>query len=67
MNARSDEPRDEQILLKVSETMNARITKAAAAKGVTRQAFIAGVLDDLLPKSSAARKAFDIPFPGFPT
>lgn len=55
-----------QILLRAQPPMAQRIAKAAAAKGVTRQELILGVLDGVLPAARAARSAFDVPLPGFP-
>lgn len=57
------------LLLRLDDQLGARLAKAAASRGVTRQAIIAGVLDATLPPADAghtmtAWRQLDIP--GFP-
>lgn len=55
----------EQILLRVSAELGARIHKAAKAKRVGRQRLIMDVLDAILPPAGAKRAEYDQPLPGF--
>lgn len=54
------------ILLRLDEQLGRRLERAAASRGVNRQAIIAGVLDAALPPAEQLADVDQLTFPGFP-